>query len=231
MNPARCGLCVAALMALHGCSDPAADKPRAEVAAPAPAAEPATPSQRPVPAEPAAPKPAAVAQQPSAAVGGGPLLFSQDGSAIGFTGSKVTGSESGGFAQFEGEITLAAGAPIESGQVSAVIQMDSLQTPNPRLAGHLKSDDFFLVAEHPTAKFESTDIVKEGGQYKVTGNLTLRGTTKAISFPADINRAGAGVQIKAEFAINRKDFGVVYAGMPDDLIRDDVVIKLSLTAR
>ena len=55
--------------------------------------------------------------------------------------------------------------------------------------------------------------------------------TKSISFPAKVSRIGEGVRVKAEFSINRKDFGVVYEGMRDNLIRDDVVIKLSLNAK
>jgi len=55
--------------------------------------------------------------------------------------------------------------------------------------------------------------------------------TKSISFPATIKVRGDTVDVDAEFAINRKDFGIVYPGMPDDLIRDDVLLKLQLRAK
>ena len=62
----------------------------------------------------------------------------------------------------------------------------------------------------------------------ITGDLTLHGVTKRISFPATVAVSDAQVQASSEFSINRKDFGINYPGMQDDLIRDLVVIKLSL---
>ena len=64
----------------------------------------------------------------------------------------------------------------------------------------------------------------------MTGNLDLHGVTKSISFPADIQISDNEVAVKAEFAINRKDFNINYPGRPNDLIRDNVVIKLDLKA-
>ena len=54
--------------------------------------------------------------------------------------------------------------------------------------------------------------------------------TKQVTFPATI-KVAEGVHVQAEFAINRKDFGINYAGMADDLIKDDVLIKLELDAK
>ena len=64
----------------------------------------------------------------------------------------------------------------------------------------------------------------------MTGNLELHGVTKSIKFPATVKASGDSVEVDAEFAINRKDFGVVYPGMPDDLIKDDVLLKLHVRA-
>ena len=94
------------------------------------------------------------------------------------------------------------------------------------------NDDFFASTEHPEAKFVSTEIRKggEGGAtHTVEGNLTLRGETKGISFPATITVDGGAVAVKSEFSINRKDFGMTYDGKADNLINDLVVIKLDLT--
>ena len=92
------------------------------------------------------------------------------------------------------------------------------------------SPDFFNVDQNPTATFAVTSITPAGDNYQVTGNLNLHGVTKSISFPANISIAADAVKIKAEFAINRRDFNVNYPGMPNDLIRDNVVIKLDVTA-
>jgi polyisoprenoid-binding protein YceI len=62
----------------------------------------------------------------------------------------------------------------------------------------------------------------------VTGNFELHGVTKSITFPANIVTSPDGVSVDADFAINRKDFGIAFAGNADDLIRDNVVLKLAL---
>jgi polyisoprenoid-binding protein YceI len=64
----------------------------------------------------------------------------------------------------------------------------------------------------------------------LTGNLALHGVTNSISFPAQVQISDAAVTLTAEFAINRKDFNITYPGKPDDLIRDNVVLKLNVNA-
>ena len=59
----------------------------------------------------------------------------------------------------------------------------------------------------------------------------MRGQKKSITFPAVITVNPNEVGVDTEFAINRKDFGIVYAGKADDLIRDDVVIRLNLRSQ
>src|SRR5262249_18012830 len=94
--------------------------------------------------------------------------------------------------------------------------------------------DFFDVAKFPSARFVSTAI-KPGSDvasmnYTVTGNLEIRGITKSVTFPASISVAADAVTVKTEFDINRKDFGIVYPGMKDDLIKDNVLIRVDLRA-
>jgi len=74
----------------------------------------------------------------------------------------------------------------------------------------------------------STEIRREGEGLVISGDLTLHGVTRQISFPATASATETEVSATAEFSINRQDFGIAYPGMPDDLIRDLVVIKLSL---
>ena len=78
--------------------------------------------------------------------------------------------------------------------------------------------------------FESTSIESTAEGYDITGNLELHGVTKSIRFPATIAVEEGRVTAEAEFFIQRFDFDIVYPGKPDDLIRDEVVIKLSLVA-
>jgi len=149
-------------------------------------------------------------------------------STIGFVGSKVTGSHNGGFKNFAGKLNVASGKLVGTPQIK--IATGSLWTDNDRLTGHLKSPDFFDVATFPVATFTATSTEPAGAQHNVTGNLDLHGVTKSVSFPATIQIADAAVTVKAEFAINRKDFNINYPGKPNDLIRDNVVIKLDLKA-
>jgi polyisoprenoid-binding protein YceI len=192
------------LVVVTACSDPAADQPRATTGA----ATQASPQN----------------------VAGTKYVITSQNSKIEFIGSKVTGSHNGSFQKFSGEVDY-AGAP-ENSRVSVTIDADSITTDDANLTKHLKTADFFDVAKYPTATFVSTEI-KPGGQnasHTVTGNLTLHGVTKSVTFPATISVTADVASVDAGFSINRKDFGISYAGAPDNLIRDDVVLKLTIRA-
>lgn len=160
------------------------------------------------------------------------ISFAADTATIDFTGSKVTGIENGAFKKFTGAIDLVE-EKAEKSSVTVNIDMNSVETKIGKLTEHLKSPDFFDVAKFPNATFTSTEI-KSGGEksatHTVTGTLDLHGVKKTVSFPATINVSADTVTMVSEFAINRKDFGIVYAGKADDLIRDEVVLKLSVKA-
>ena len=161
------------------------------------------------------------------------FVFSHDGSQIGFQGAKVTAKHDGSFGTFHGTIQLVDNDPTKA-QVKAEIDIASLAIEPAKLAGHLKAPDFFDVAKFPKAIFTSTSVRangEKGATHTVTGNLELHGVVKSISFPASIKTSSDAVDVDAEFAINRKDFGIVYPGMPDDLIKEDVLIKLKLHAK
>ncbi len=207
----------ASLVLLVACDDPSKGKSKA------------------VTAEPTASAVAEVkaANAPAVAASAATFAFDEASSKIAWTGSKVTGKHDGGFKTFRGSVTMVDNAP-EKSRVSVEIDADSLFTDSEKLAGHLKSADFFDVAKFPKASFASTAIKaggEKGASHTISGTLTLHGTTKAISFPANVKATAAGVDVDAEFAINRKDFGLVYPGKPDDLIRDDVVIKLTIRSK
>jgi polyisoprenoid-binding protein YceI len=158
------------------------------------------------------------------------LAITPENSKVEFVASKVTRSHNGSFKQFSGEIDLDPGN-IAASHVTIDIETSSVVADDDQLTGHLKTPDFFDVAKFPKAIFVSTRIepaAAGGDSYTITGNFDLHGVKKSISFPATIKAAPDSVAVNAEFSINRKDFGIVYAGKADDLIRDGVVIKLSL---
>lgn len=156
--------------------------------------------------------------------------FDNQDSKLEFVGAKVTRKHPGSFGGFRGTVTIQDGDP-SKGKVNVEIDTATLTVDVPKLTNHLKTPDFFDVAKFPSATFTSTSVQSAGGAYSVTGNLGLHGVSKSITFPAAIKVSGDYVDAQSEFAINRKDFGIVYPGAPDDLIQDDVLIKLSLHAK
>ncbi len=208
----RTALLIATVSLLAACTDPAKDKPKAVVTTPV-----AAPAK----------KEAVVAPLEGALA----YPFTQADSKLGFTGAKITGKHEGGFNFFGGIIEVVEGDVTKS-RVRAEIDMSSLFCDSEKLAGHLKSPDFFAVEQFPQAKFTSAAFKKlDDGKFEVTGDLTLHGVTKTITFPAAITVSPEEVTVAADFAINRKDFGIVYPGKPDDLIADNVALKLDLHAK
>lgn len=167
----------------------------------------------------------------AADTGGDFFVVDTANSSVGFVGSKVTGSHEGGFTEFVGELRIVDGKIAGTGN-KVVISTPSMFTDSERLTGHLKSDDFFDVEKHSTSTFETTAIdTAVDGSATVSGNLSLHGETKSISFPATITVSDAEVSLKAEFHINRFDFKMEYAGKADDLIRKEVVLKFDIKAK
>ncbi len=222
-------LCVTFAWSVGGCADPTENMVKVPAAAP----KPTTDTPAPSPAENTAATiipsatPSAAASAPA-----GALPIALDGSKVDFVGSKVTGKHVGGFKTFSGFTELAPDGKALA-KINLEIAMDSTWSDNEKLTGHLKAPDFFDVAKYPKSTFTSTEI-KAGGEkgatHTITGNLTLHGVTKSISIPATIDVKDGGVTISSEFALNRKDFGIAYTGMTNDLIRDEVGIKMVVKA-
>lgn len=124
--------------------------------------------------------------------------------------STVTGS----FGTYDATVET-EGDSFEGADIHFEADIDSISTSNEDRDNHLKSDDFFNAAEYPRLTFDSTSVEKTGdNEYKVTGDLTIRGTTKEVELTAI---HGGTVedpygQIKAGFeitgTINRKEFGL-----------------------
>lgn len=151
-------------------------------------------------------------------------------SRIEFTGSAPNGAQNGRFEKFSGWFSVADGKPVGNDH-RVEIDMTSVQTDHDKLTDHLKNADFFDVETHPTALFDAITLTPgEGDAWTVDGNLTLHGQTKQITFPATVTHEGEAVLIKSEFTINRRDFGIDFEGGSNNLIRDEVVIRLDLMA-
>ncbi len=113
---------------------------------------------------------------------------------------------------------------------------------NGKLVNHLKSEDFFDVAKFPTSKLEITEVTpvqnSAAGQpnYTIKGNLTIRGVTKGITFPATLNVSDSKVTGTATFDIDRTEFGLKYGsgkffeGLGDKMIKDNFTMKFNVNA-
>ena len=203
-----------ALFALSGCSEnPADNVEKAKVES--------APNEKETP-PPAATEPAEKK-----------IFVFSDASKIEWTGSKVTGSHDGGFSNFVGKFEVAGGKLVAGGKHFVTVDMASVYSDNEKLTEHLKGADFFDVKKFPIARFQLKEANQvEGDKYEISGILDMHGVAKKITFPATMNISAKEtiLDMKAEFAINRKDFDIVYPGKPDDLIRDEVVAKFAVSA-
>lgn len=225
------------LIILSACADNPADKtPSATVTDPQAAEKPT-----PAPAEPA--KPTTAAKEPEAdgavqaaeTTTGGNSGLKLSGH-IHFTGSKVTGSHTCRFERWQGLFTPGANGELATSKLefsveanSAFCDWDDRSKWTAKFEKHLISKDFFNAAEHPTTTFVSKSLVTDSAGTTITGDLTLRGITKEIRFPAEVVSADGKFSGKAKFDINRKDWGVNYPGKPDNLIREEVVLEIQLS--
>jgi polyisoprenoid-binding protein YceI len=130
------------------------------------------------------------------------------------------------------------GKDITKAKVNATIDVKSISTRVEKRDEHLKTDDFLDVANHPTMTFVSTAITPAaGGKYNMTGNLTIRGTTKPVTFELTApsgpitTRGTTKIGASASGTINRKDFGVKYHEVMDNGglgVADEVFIQLDV---
>jgi polyisoprenoid-binding protein YceI len=145
---------------------------------------------------------------------------------IEFIGTKAEGKHDGGFKTLSGTAT-ATGTDPTTLKIAIDIDMTSTWTDTAKLTAHLKSPDFFGVKKYPKAKFVTTKVVKDDKGYTITGDLTLTGETKSVSFPAEVTVSDDKLTVKGTFKIDRNDFGISYG---KGKIDPDVTIKVSLDA-
>jgi polyisoprenoid-binding protein YceI len=143
----------------------------------------------------------------------------------------------GRFKDFSADIVIAED-PLQS-TVNATVQMASIDTGDSSRDDHLQTNDFFDIENHPTMTFRSTSLEGSGDEYKLHGDLTIRGVTKPVTF--DLEFGGAGKDpwgnTKAGFTatgtINRKDFGVEWNAPLETggvLVGDKVTIEIDIEA-
>lgn len=167
-------------------------------------------------------------------------------------GTKLSTHHHGEVAIKSGELQindgLLAGGKFSINMTTLVAHDNGSENKNEKLTGHLMSPDFFDVANYPEATFEITGIkpfngtvtvpekgAEEISEYKVlnpnyliSGNLKIKDITKNIEFPARVDVTSKDISATAKFNIDRKLWGIVYPGIPDDMIQDMIWFGISL---
>jgi polyisoprenoid-binding protein YceI len=128
------------------------------------------------------------------------------------------------------------GANVTKSSVEATIDVNTVNTGEPKRDEHLKTPDFFDTAKFPTMTFKSTKVTKSGEGFEVIGDLTLHGVTKSVVLKLEPpTKEMTGMDKKphrgftATTTINRKDFGVT-GGMASAAVGDDVKIEIDIDA-
>ena len=122
----------------------------------------------------------------------------------------------GSFSSLSGVLTEHASDSTLS-SVEASVPVATISTGDAQRDGHLKSADFFDAEKYPTLNFKSTNVVRKGDAYEVTGDLTVHGVTKPVTFAVDGPSApgkdpwgNTRIGLSATTKINRKDFGLAW---------------------
>ncbi len=137
-------------------------------------------------------------------------------------GFEVTGS----FKGLQGNIAFDP-ANTASSAFDVTIDAATVNTDNSLRDGHLKGDSYFDVKNYPKIHFVSTQVSGKNGSYKVTGKLTIKKTTKVISFPFNASNSADGYLFQGGFTINRKDFDVGGTST----ISDELTVALNIAAK
>ena len=147
--------------------------------------------------------------------------------------SKVKGH----FNSYSADVEATELADLTSASIHFVIDVPSINTNNEDRDNHLKSADFFNANEFPEIIFTSKNITKDGDDYKVTGDLTVKDDTKTVTFDVEFGGKGVnpwGVEVygfEAETKINREDFGLTWNAALETggvLVGKDIKIKVEL---
>ena len=154
-------------------------------------------------------------------------------SKIEWEGEKLTGSHEGTIMFKEGYLTM-DGDKITGGEF--IVDMTSIAATDlegegkQKLEGHLKSDDFFGVANHPTAKLVIKNATKKGDAYGIIADLTIKGKTNPVTFDLEMN----GDTATADLTIDRTKYDVKYGsgsifdGLGDKVIYDEFELDVKL---
>jgi polyisoprenoid-binding protein YceI len=163
-------------------------------------------------------------------------------SKVTWIGKKVTGEHTGTVSIADGKLTsdgkniLGGSFDMDMTTITCTDLTDAEY--NGKLIGHLKSDDFFAVAKFTKSTLVITKVTSTGSdQYKVAGNLTIKGITKPIEFPATIAVTPTGATAKAKIVVDRTKYDIKYGSssffdsLGDKAISNDFELNVNLVVK
>ncbi|MDO5615942.1 MAG: YceI family protein [Cruoricaptor ignavus] len=162
---------------------------------------------------------------------------------VNWWGYKLAKTES---SSHTGTVNVTSGNIVMKGNTIAggtfVLDMNSINATDlsgeyqTKLNNHLKDGDFFETNKFPTAVYKITSVKKSKNKdykYVVNGNLTAKGKTNPVSFLANITMSNGTLKLVSDkFSFDRQKFDIAYkSGMKDVVIKDDIDMKVELTAK
>jgi len=154
-----------------------------------------------------------------------------DESALGIIGHQNDVEFIGRFFDFDANIEFDPADPA-SASINVMIDMDSLDTDNPRRDDTIRGIELFYVAEFPTAEFAANGfLVEADGRYSTVGDLTIRDVTQSVTLPFTLTIEGDRAHAVGEVTVNRIDFGVGQGSWSSpNPVSHDVTITIDIVA-
>jgi polyisoprenoid-binding protein YceI len=182
-----------------------------------------------------------VAETPSVAVENisGDYTLDPSHTRIGFSARHAMVTKvRGNFDQFEGSAHVDTANPANS-SVTVTIEAASVTTGNEQRDGHLKTPDFFDIANYPQITFVSTDVERDGAEWAITGDLTINGVTKSVTVPFEETGSAKDpfgntrVGFEGEVTIDRTDWNLSFNAALETggvLVSEKVKLEFDISA-
>ena len=156
-------------------------------------------------------------------------------SVLNWNGKKVTGEHSGTIKLSDG-VLVVDGGKLSGGtftfDMNSIVNTDLTDAGyNAKFIGHMKSEDFFNTAKFPTSTFKVTKVSPKGGDaYDITGNMTIKGITNAVTFPATVKMTANSITADGKATLDRTKYDIRYGSksffenIGDKAIYDDFTV-------
>ena len=139
----------------------------------------------------------------------------------------------GSFGSWRGTVTV-PGTDLSKAVIDVSVEISTINTANTKRDTHLQNSDFFNVPKWPLATFKAKGMKALGkNRYRVSGALTMMGVTKPVSFPATVTLRGGKLVVKADFKIDRTQWGMTgyLSSFSVNPIKKKVRVFFGLTAK